>query len=104
MTPATAPEIKTTGTNPNPGQTALAQGEKVAMRFWNETPGDKQGESLHSHDYEVVGYVVSGKARLHLGDQTVELKQGDSWLVPAGAEHRYEIVEAFQAVEATSAA
>ena len=45
MTPATAPEIKTrtTGLNPDPGQTALTRGEKVAMRFWNETPSNQSG-------------------------------------------------------------
>ena len=31
-----------------------------------------------------------------------ELKAGDSWLVPADAEHTYRIIETFTAVEATS--
>jgi quercetin dioxygenase-like cupin family protein len=30
------------------------------------------------------------------------LTPGDSWVIPAGAEHRYRIVEHFKAVEATS--
>lgn len=34
--------------------------------------------------------------------QTVNLKPGDSWLVPAGARHAYRIIEEFTVVEATS--
>jgi quercetin dioxygenase-like cupin family protein len=30
------------------------------------------------------------------------LEAGDSWLVPAGAEHAYRILDEFTAVEATS--
>ena len=30
------------------------------------------------------------------------LEPGDSWLVPAGAEHSYQITDAFTAIEATS--
>jgi quercetin dioxygenase-like cupin family protein len=32
----------------------------------------------------------------------VSLRAGDSWCVPAGAQHRYRIDEPFRAVEATS--
>jgi quercetin dioxygenase-like cupin family protein len=53
-------------------------------------------------DYETVGYVLSGSAKLNLQGQTLNLKAGDSWLVPAGAEHEYKIVERFTAVEATA--
>jgi quercetin dioxygenase-like cupin family protein len=53
-------------------------------------------------DYETVGYVISGHAKLDLEKQTLNLKPGDSWLVPAGATHQYTIVEAFTAVEATA--
>jgi quercetin dioxygenase-like cupin family protein len=31
----------------------------------------------------------------------VVLEEGDSWVVPKGAEHTYRILEAFTAVEAT---
>jgi quercetin dioxygenase-like cupin family protein len=49
-----------------------------------------------------VGYVISGRATLDLEGQTLNLKDGDSWLVPAGAMHQYKILERFTAVEATS--
>ena len=48
-----------------------------------------------------MGYVISGSAKLDLEGQTLNLKRGDSWLVPAGAMHQYTIIAPFTAVEAT---
>ena len=83
------------------GQLYLAAGRQVAMRYWDEdpTPGDKPRTS---RDYETVGYVVAGRAELETEGQTVKLEPGDSWVVPAGAEHRYRILEPFKALEATA--
>ena len=82
------------------GQKYLVSGKQVAMRIWeNEPPGE---EEVHARDYETVGYVVNGRAELDLEGQTISLEPGDSWLVPKGAKHRYRIVEAFTAVEATA--
>ena|SRR5947207_12045611 len=53
-------------------------------------------------NYETVGYVLSGQAELVVEGQTVMLEPGDSWLMPAGAEHAYRILTEFTAVEATS--
>lgn len=83
------------------GQLHLASGKRVAMRMWdNEAPTDEK--TPHAHDYEVVGYAISGLAELHLEGQVVRLEPGDSWLVPPGAEHTYVILEPFTAVEATA--
>lgn len=82
------------------GQKYLASGKSIAMRLWeNEQPTDSKPES--SHDYEVVGYVISGRAELHLEGQLVLLEPGDSWVVPKGAVHTYRILEPFTAVEVT---
>ena len=83
------------------GQIHLASGKQVAMRMWREQ-GPSEGSGAHSRDYETVGYVISGRAELTVEGQTVKLEPGDSWLVPAGAEHSYRITEALTAVEATS--
>jgi quercetin dioxygenase-like cupin family protein len=53
-------------------------------------------------EYETVGYVISGRAELTVEGQTLRLEPGDSWLVPAGEEHSYRILETFTAVEATA--
>jgi quercetin dioxygenase-like cupin family protein len=83
------------------GQTYLASGKRLSMRLWeNEAPSSQKPP--RARPYETIGYVIAGKARLHLGDQQVTLQPGDSWVVPADAEHTYEILEPFTAVEATS--
>ena len=85
------------------GQKYLAAGTHAALRMWDaEPPNASAGKTMHTREYETVGYVISGKATLHTEGQTVTLAAGDSWAVPAGASHRYEIEEAFTAVEATS--
>ncbi|WP_349263111.1 cupin domain-containing protein [Longimicrobium sp.] len=82
------------------GQKYLATGVSLGMRLWeNEQPGEDKPTSRRP--YEVVGYVLSGRAELHLEGQTVILEPGDSWVVPKDAEHTYKILESFSAVEAT---
>ena len=85
------------------GQKYLVAGRRVSMRLWVLEPGGELTKSATSRDYETVGYVISGSARLEVEGQTLNLKTGDSWLVPAGAMHQYTILERFTAVEATAA-
>ncbi len=83
------------------GQKYLASGVSVAMRLWeNQAPNDDKEE--RKRDYETVGYVIKGKAELHLEGQVLRLEKGDSWVVPKGSLHTYKILETFTAVEATS--
>jgi quercetin dioxygenase-like cupin family protein len=83
------------------GQKYLALGKSLSMRLWErEAPGDSKPASRR--DYETVGYVIEGRAELHLEGQVVKLEPGDSWIVPRGADHTYKILEPFTAVEATS--
>ena len=83
------------------GAKYLASGKSVAMRLWEkEPPADRKPASRR--DYETVGYVIAGKAELHVEGQMVLLGPGDSWLVPEGASHTYKVLETFTAVEATS--
>ena len=91
------------GTSPRGemGQRYLVAGKRVSMRLWAQEPGDKL-KAPTTRDYETVGYVISGSATLDLEGQTLNLKRGDSWLVPAGAMHQYTIIEPFTAVEATA--
>ena len=83
------------------GQKYLVTGKTMAMRLWEqEQPGESKPKQ--SREYETVGYVIAGKAELHLEEQVIKLEPGDSWLVPKGASHTYKITESFTAVEATS--
>jgi quercetin dioxygenase-like cupin family protein len=83
------------------GQKYLVAGKRVSMRLWVLEPGGEL-EAATSREYETVGYVISGSARLELEGQTLNLKAGDSWLVPVGAMHQYTILDPFTAVEATA--
>ncbi len=94
-------KVSSKGTEACPtGEVLLATGSVMAMRMWqNEEPQDKPS---HSSPYETIGYVIAGRAELTIGNETVLLEPGDSWLVPANADHKYRIIETFTAVECTS--
>ena len=83
------------------GEIALARGERLGMRMWRaEEPNADKPMTASPH--ETVGYVISGRAELVVGGETVPLAAGDSYCVPAGAEHTYRILETFTAIEATA--
>jgi mannose-6-phosphate isomerase-like protein (cupin superfamily) len=83
------------------GQVYLASGVTLGMRLWRDEPPHPPGRAVR-RDYEVVGYVLEGRAELELEQQKVLLTKGDSYVIPRGAEHRYRILEPFSAVEATA--
>ena len=83
------------------GQKYLASGKNISMRLWeDQEPGEDKEPT--ARDYETVGYVIDGRAELHLEGQVIQLEPGDSWVVPERATHAYKILETFTAVEATS--
>jgi quercetin dioxygenase-like cupin family protein len=82
------------------GQKYLASGLGISMRLWESVDAGEEMEP-RTRDYETVGYVMDGRAKLHSEGQTVILGPGDSWVVPKGAHHRYEVLAPFTAVEAT---
>ena len=83
------------------GSKQLAAGQHLAMRLWeDEQPGEPK--PLTSRPYETVGYVLKGRAELHLEGQVTALEPGTSYLVPQGASHTYKILETFSAVETTT--
>ena len=82
------------------GQHYLASGTSVSMRLWKESTGE--GGEPHSRPYETVGYVVSGRVEIHAGDSVISCGARDSYLVPEGLEHRYQVTEDLVAVEATA--
>jgi quercetin dioxygenase-like cupin family protein len=82
------------------GQKYLAAGVKISMRLWeDEPPGELKPPTRRA--YETIGYVIKGRAELHLEGQMVLLETGDSWVVSEGAEHAYKILETFTSVEVT---
>jgi quercetin dioxygenase-like cupin family protein len=83
------------------GQKYLASGKSLSMRLWEDEQPNADKEPS-SRDYETVGYVINGRAELHIEGQMILLEPGSSWVVPKGASHTYKILEPFTAVEATS--
>ena len=83
------------------GEIRLAAGQQVSMRMWRDEAPNADKPPRRNR-YETVGYVLKGRAELVVDGQTVPLGPGDSWLVPAEAEHTYRILERFTAIEATS--
>jgi quercetin dioxygenase-like cupin family protein len=83
------------------GQKYLASGINISMRLWEALPVAPPSP-MTQRDYEAVGYVIEGRARLEIEGQSLLLETGDSWVVPKGSRHSYEILEPFTAVEATT--
>jgi quercetin dioxygenase-like cupin family protein len=74
------------------GQKYRASGKIISMGLWkNEAPGHGKPET--KRNYETAGYAIEGQAELHLEGQVVMLNPGDSWIVPKGTMHRYEVLE-----------
>ena len=79
---------------------AGASGEAITVKSVEAV--DAEAKPQTARDYETVGFVLEGKAELHIEGQLVLLEKGDSWVVPKGSRHAYKIIETFTAVEATS--
>lgn len=64
----------------------------------------KKGSAVvsHSHPHEQTGYLVSGRMRLVIGEETHEVEPGDSWSIPGQVEHSGEILADSVAIEVFS--
>lgn len=80
----------------------LIAGSQMVLRLWDSVPAQEPFETT-TEQQESVGYAIGGKARLELEGETFVLEPGDGWVVPAGAEHRYVILETFSAIEVVTA-
>lgn len=69
----------------------LARGERSMVTRMNYRDGDSA--PAHAHPNEQSGYVVSGKIRMIFGDFDQVLGPGDSYSIPAGVEHRVEVIQ-----------
>jgi len=56
----------------------------------------------HAHPHEQTGYLVEGRIRLTIGQQTFEADPGDSWCIPGNVGHSAEILEKSVAIEVFS--
>lgn len=56
----------------------------------------------HAHPYEQTGYLVKGKLRLHIGDESKELVSGDSRNIAKNVLHKADVLEDSVAIEVFS--
>jgi len=63
-------------------------GPHFAMRRFIMQPGG--GMPKHTNTVEHEQYVLRGRARVGIGDQIYEVKQGDVAFIPAGTPHWYQ--------------
>jgi quercetin dioxygenase-like cupin family protein len=57
---------------------------------------------MHTHPHEQTGYVVSGRMRLQIADETLDLDPGDAYMIPGGAEHEATALEPLVIVDVFS--
>ncbi len=56
----------------------------------------------HNHPHEQIGYLVSGRLQLTIGEETRTVEAGDSWCVAGHVEHQAAALEDSVAVEVFS--
>lgn len=84
------------------GELLLARTPRVALRLWE---GEEAGEQApeHANAYDYVAYVLSGALRVRIGEaESVEVRAGDSYAVPAGVTYAFEVTATAKVVEAVS--
>ena len=78
----------------------LVHGERTLMATFRLAKGAQL--PLHAHPHEQTGYLVSGRIRLHIDGTSHTCDPGDSWCIPANAEHGADILEDAVAIEVFS--
>jgi len=64
------------------------QGPNFAMRRFVMEPGG--GMPMHTNKVEHEQYVLSGSARVQIGDEVHQVKAGDVVYIPGGVAHNYD--------------
>lgn len=80
---------------------SLAVGEKSMVTKMNYVKGNFA--DTHCHPHEQCGYVISGEYRLkaQLQDAPIDvlLHAGDSYAIPGGTPHSFEVLESGEVVD-----
>jgi quercetin dioxygenase-like cupin family protein len=81
-------------------QKTLVYGQKTLMTEFRLQAGSVL--PLHRHPYEQTGYLVSGRLRLTIGEETYDTQAGDSWCMAPDVIHGAEVIEDSVAIEVFS--
>ena len=55
--------------------------------------GEGGGMPLHTNLVEHQQYVLKGRAKIRINDETYDVKTDDTLFIPAGAPHSYQVIE-----------
>jgi quercetin dioxygenase-like cupin family protein len=78
----------------------LVHGAETLMAEFHLAAGHEL--PAHAHPHEQTGYLVRGRIRLRIGNETREISAGDAWTVPGGVEHGADLLEDSVAIEVWS--
>jgi quercetin dioxygenase-like cupin family protein len=78
----------------------LVHGDKTLLAEFRLEKGSQLPR--HAHPNEQTGYLISGRIRLFIGEETFEAEPGDSWCIPGNVAHCADILENSVAIEAFS--
>lgn len=78
----------------------LVHGEKTLFAEFRMEAGSSLPR--HAHLHEQTGFLVAGRVKLTIGQQTFEAGPGDSWCIPGNTEHSAEILAQSHAIEVFS--
>ena len=78
----------------------LGYGEKTLFAEFRLEKGSQLPR--HAQPHEQTGYLVSGRIRLSIGEESFEVEPGDSWCIPGNVYHQAEILEYSVAIEVFS--
>jgi len=81
-------------------QKTLVYGDKTLMAEFRLEKGADLPK--HSHPHEQTGYLISGEIALTIGDETHQVKPGDSWCIAGDVEHKATALEDSVALEVFS--
>ena len=82
---------------PGLGRKTLAVGANTLMAQFVLAAGSEL--PMHKHPHEQIGYLVSGRMILTIGEESCEIAPGDSWAVPGDVEHGAKVLETANAIE-----
>lgn len=71
-------------------RTKVVDGEHMQAVWAEIRPGGRY--RMHSHPHEQFSFMLKGRLRLTVGDETREIGPGDMWHAPPNVEHGGEVI------------
>jgi quercetin dioxygenase-like cupin family protein len=90
---------KTTQSTPEPGLTRVIGSYNDKLLLAEHRLEKGWAGTRHSHPHDQLVYVVSGHLKITCGDQTFEVRGGDSFVVRGGIEHQASAIEPSHAID-----